>query len=133
MKVLGLEFASSNLNYVAIIGSSDSYRIETSSRISLGGTRDRDALVAFQDAVNTLLNDVAPDVLAIKEKPETGKMRAGAASLKMEGIILANASCPVVFISGQRLNQTADKAPALVSYLQPALKVAVVAMNQQTE
>ena len=91
MKILGIEFASSEMNYVGITWDGNAYAVVTSSRMALGGTRDRDALVAFQDAAKTLLNDFAPDFLALKEKPEAGKMRAGAASLKMEGISAAAA------------------------------------------
>ena len=131
VRILGIEFASSNMNYVGISDDGDIFTVVTSSRMTLGGTRDRDALVAFQDATKTLLNDFAPDFLAIKEKPEAGKMRGGAAALKMEGIVLANAPCPVEFISGRRINQIADEDASLYGYLQPALKAAVAVWNRE--
>lgn len=132
MKILGIEFSSSDMNYVAISREGDAYEIAASNRMVLGDTRDRDSLMAFQNAAKTLLNDVAPDLIAIKEKPETGKMRAGAASLKMEGIVVANAPCPVEFISGRSINKTSDEAPSLFGYLQPAFKAAVAALTTKS-
>lgn len=130
MKVLGVEFSSFHMNYVAIRPNGDSYEVMTSSRMTIGGTRDRNALVAFQDAVKTLLNEVDPELLAIKEKPEAGRMQAGAASLKMEAIVLANAPCVADFVSGRRINQTHYEDPSLYAYLQPALKAAVAALRR---
>lgn len=133
MKVLGVEFSSSQMNYVAIRSNGDAYEVITSNRMTLSGTRDRNALIAFQDAAKTLLNDVGPDLLAIKEKPEAGRMQAGAASLKMEAILLANAPCAVDFVSGARINQTDDEGLTLYAYLQPALKAAVAALKRKVE
>ena len=129
MEILGIEFSSQNMNYVGISDDGEGYAVVTSSRMILGHTHDRDSLVAFQDAVKTLLNDFAPDFIAIKEKPESGKMQAGAASLKMEGIVLANAPCPVEFVSGRKINMIEEEDPALYNYLQPALKSALVVRN----
>jgi len=133
VKVLGVEFSSSQMNYVAIRSNGDAYEVITSNRMTLSGTRDRNALIAFQDAAKTLLNDVGPDLLAIKEKPEAGRMQAGAASLKMEAILLANAPCAVDFVSGARINQTDDEGLTLYAYLQPALKAAVAALKRKVE
>ena len=120
------------MNYVGLSAEDGTYTVVTSSRMTLGGTRDRDALVAFQDAVKTLLNDFGPDYLAIKEKPETGKMRGGAAALKMEGIVIANAPCPVDFVSGRRINQVTEDDDSLYGYLKPAFKAAVVVLRTKT-
>ncbi len=133
MRILGIEFASSNMNYVGISYEGDTITVVTASRMELGGTRDRDALVAFQDAYRTLLNDFAPDFIGIKAKPETGQMRSGAAALKMEGIVLANAPCPVEFISGQKINKIKDEDKSLYVYLQPALKAAIAVFNMKSE
>lgn len=57
-------------------------------------------------------------------------MQAGAASLKMEAILLANAPCAVAFVSGARINQTDAEDLSLYAYLQPALKAAVAAFNR---
>jgi hypothetical protein len=133
MRILGIEFASSNMNYVGISYDGETQIVVTSSRMILGETRDRDALVAFQNATKTLLNDFVPEYIAIKAKPESGQMRSGSAALKMEGIVLANAPCPVEFVSGQKINKIEDEDKSLYGYLQPALKAAIVVRNLKSE
>lgn len=105
--------------------------VSGSNRISLSATRSSDALRAFQSAVQTLLNDMAPDLIAIKEKPEKGAMQAGAAALKMEGIVLANAPCPTKFVSGARINKCDEAASSLHAYYQPAFKAAAAALTDE--
>ena len=133
MRILGVEFASSNMNYVGIEDDGNSQIIITANRVILGSTRDRDALIAFQKATQTLLNDFAPDYIAIKLKPESGKMRGGAAAIKMEGILLANAPCEIEFISGQKINKLKDGGIEIYAYLQTALKAALVVCKLKAE
>ena len=102
--------------------------IKAANRLSLSDTRSRAVLVAFQSVVVTTLNDAAPERIAIKAKPENGRMRAGAAALKMEGIVLANAHCDVQFISGARVNRVETIENGLYAYLQDALKTALAAL-----
>jgi len=131
MRILGIEFASSQMTYVLLedaIG--DQPSIKASNRVSLGDTRSRDALRAFQTAVLTLFNNAAPDLVAIKDKPEKGTLRAGAAALKMEGVVLANAPCATKFISGARINKCAPSSE-LHSYQQAAFKAAAAALEDQ--
>lgn len=111
MRALGIEFASSQMTYVLVERAADGQLSAVgANRLSLGDTRSSEVLRAFQSAVQTLFNDMAPDLVAIKEKPEKGTMQAGAAALKMEGIVLANASCQVKFVSGARINKCANAA-----------------------
>lgn len=125
MKVIGVEFAGSNLNYVVIeLDDNKEVKVLQSNRLILGDTRSRDSLISFQNAVSTLFNIAAPNLIGIKAKPENGAMRAGAAALKMEGIFLANSTCEVDFVSGARINKCAIEDPTLYAYLQPALKTA---------
>ncbi len=124
MRIIGLEFDSKKMNYVVLQRTDDGYEIKDANRIILSETRDRQALVAFQDAIKALYDSVQPDFIGIKSKPETGRLRAGAASMKMEGIVLANASCKVEFVSGKRVNQSDASNNNYFSYLQPALKTA---------
>jgi hypothetical protein len=58
-------------------------------------------------------------------------MRAGAAALKMEGIILANSPCSVDFVSGARINACAVSDESLHAYLQPSLKAAHAAFAKR--
>ena len=128
MKIIGIELDSNKMNYVVINKTDDSYVVSNANRIILSDTRVREALIAFQDAVKALYNSVNPDLIGIKEKPESGKLKAGAASMKMEGIALANAPCKVDFVSGKRVNQSDASNDNLYRYLQKALKTAHAAM-----
>lgn len=129
MKVMGVEFAGSNLNYVVVeLTDKNEVHLLQSNRLVLGDTRSRDSLISFQNAVSTLFNVASPDLIGIKFKPEAGAMMAGAAALKMEGIVLANSPCAVDFVSGARINKCAVEDPALFGYLQPALKAAHAAL-----
>jgi len=128
MKVIGIEFSSNSMNYVVVEQSSTGVEVVSANRFDLVDTRSKDALVAFQDAVMTLFNTATPALIGIKEKPEKGKLMAGAAALKMEGITVANAPCPVDFVSGARINRTEITAESLYGYQQPAFKAAVAAI-----
>jgi len=117
------------MNYVLVAQSLDGHlSVENANRLTVGDTRSSEDLRAFQSAVRTLANDTAPDLVAIKEKPEKGAMMAGAAALKMEGIVLANMTCRVVFISGNRINRCSETAGSLKEYHKPAFKAAAVAL-----
>lgn len=131
MRVLGIEFAASNMNYVLVQKVEEEFVVIQSNRLSLGETRAREALVAFQRAVLTTFNDTVPDRIAIKEKPEKGAMQAGAAAMKMEGIVLANAPCPVEFVSGARINKSTIENDTIHGYLKIALKAAVVVLESK--
>jgi hypothetical protein len=132
MKVMGVEFSASNLNYVVIeLKDKQEWKVIQSNRLVLGETRSRDSLVAFQNAVSTLFNTAVPDLIGIKSKPESGAMMAGAAALKMEGIVLANSPCEIDFVSGARINKCLVEDPALFAYLQPALKTAHAALTKR--
>jgi hypothetical protein len=120
------------MNYVLVERAADGQlSIVGANRLSLGDTRSSEALRAFQSAVQAVFNDMAPDLVAIKEKPERGAMQAGAAALKMEGIVLASAPCPAKFVSGARINKCANTASSLNAYHQPAFKAAASALADQ--
>ena len=129
MKALGIEFDSNKMHYVLIEGSVDDYDILQSNRLKLGETRSRDSLIAFQNAIKTLFNSASSGIVGIKDKPESGRLRAGSASLKMEGITLANTACEVIFISGAKINKCKATDDNIFGYLQPALKAAIIALG----
>jgi hypothetical protein len=133
MRVIGIELDSNRLNYVVVEGTRNDFNVKSANRLSLSETRSRGALVSFQDGLKALFNSESPDVLGIKDKPETGKMRAGAAALKMEALALANAPCEVDFVSGARVNHVAETDDSLYAYLQPALKTALAALERAEE
>jgi hypothetical protein len=129
MKVMGIEFAGSTMFYVLVeLDGKNEVLVLQKNKLVLGETRARDSLVAFQAAVSTLFNSASPDLIGIKAKPEAGAMKAGAAALKMEGIVLANSPCEVDFVSGARINKITSHDEKLFAYLQPALKAARAAI-----
>lgn len=132
MRVMGVEFAGSYLNYVVVeLNDKNEICVLQSNRLVLGDTRSRDSLVSFQNAVSTLFNVASPNLIGIKAKPEAGAMMAGAAALKMEGIVLANSPCEVDFVSGARINKCQIGDSSLFVYLQPALKAAHAALAKR--
>lgn len=114
------------MNYVLITREESGFVVSQANRVKLAGTRDRDALNAFQNAVLTIFNTAAPDRIAIKLKPESGAMSAGAAAMKMEAIVLANAPCPAQFVSGARIKKCTATCGSLHAYHLHAFKAAAV-------
>lgn len=124
MRVLGIEFNAKFLNYVLLDVGEENTKIVTANRLTLADTRSKDALRAFQDAVQSMYNVTKPDQISIKTKPEKGTMSAGAASLKMEGIALANSPCDVEFVSAHKIAKCAIADGLVKKYLEPAYKAA---------
>lgn len=129
MKALGIEFSSNKLIYVLVEMTDGDLSVLSSNKLELTDTRDRDALVAFQTALKTVFNATAPDVIGIKAKPEKGQMSAGAAALKMEGILLACSPCPVRFLSGAKINACEAPEDGMKKYQIPSLKSAILALD----
>ena len=129
MKALGIELSSNKLIYVLVEMSDGGLSVLTSNKLELTDTRDRDALVAFQTALRAVFNETTPDVIGIKAKPESGRMSAGAAAMKMEGISLACSPCPVHFLSGRKINECEASAHGMKKYQIPALKSAILALD----
>lgn len=123
MPKMGIEFKGKDMYYV-IIDDDDPTKVLEGNRITLSHTRSKDAITSFQDAVKSVFNSTAPTVLGIKLKMEAGQKAAGAAALKMEALVLANAPCDVEFVSGHKINQVPEPDENLLKYLHPAFKAA---------
>jgi len=125
LKIIGVEFDANRACYVAVEGEdAEDVAMVSWGTVRLEETRDAPAARSFAGEVARILATVSPTVVAIKAKPENGQMRAGAAALKMEAILLAEAPCEVVFLSPQRLKPIQDR-DGLYAYLQGAWKAAV--------
>jgi hypothetical protein len=129
MKSLGIELSGGQLIYI-LLDVAEHIEVLASNRLELTHTRDREALVAFHTALRAVYNELSPDVIGIKEKPEKGRLSAGASALKMEGIAVACSPCPVHFISGAKINACGANVGALKKYQVPAFKAAVVASEK---
>jgi hypothetical protein len=125
LKILGIELDSNRLCYVLISGTAPTDAVvKVSGKLQIGETREADDIRMFAAQVGSLVADLAPHCIAVKAKPESGQMRAGAAALKMEAILIAKSACDVYFLSPQRLKPIDENAD-LFAYLQGAWKAAI--------
>ncbi|MBY3432851.1 DUF3010 family protein [Rhizobium laguerreae] len=125
MKTLGIELDSNRLCYVLASGTSpEDATVVGSGKLQIGETREADDVRKFAAEIADLVQSLAPDRIAVKAKPENGQMRAGAAALKMEAILVAKTVCDVYFLTPQRLKRIEDNG-ALFAYLQGAWKAAI--------
>ena len=108
------------MNYVLVVDGAPAGQ----GRLELEDGRSAPAMAAFKKEIRTLLDECRADVVHIKAKPESGQMRAGAASLKMEAVLLAEAEIEVVFVSAQAAAKI-EKHPGLYAYQQPAWQAAM--------
>jgi hypothetical protein len=125
LKNLGIELDSNRLCYVLVSGGTpDAASVVASGKLQIGDTREADDVRRFATEVADLVKTLWPDRIAVKAKPENGQMRAGAAALKMEAILLTQTNCAVHFLSPHRLKPIEDNDD-LFAYLQGAWKAAV--------
>ena len=125
MAILGIDLDSKTLRWVEVHSGGASHEAGSSGRIVLTATRDVDAMKRFAAALQDVLAEIGPTKIAIREKPETGRIRAGAASLKMEAIILNLALVPVEFIGVSMINKCVETNPRLKEVDIPAFRAAV--------
>lgn len=122
---MGVEFDARDMRYVVVENAANATSVVASNRLLLSQTRSRTALAAFQNTLKTTLSSHDIDLIAVKSKPEKGSMRAGAAALKMEALLLATAQVEVRFVSGKKVKNTAVIENSLPKYLQTALLTAL--------
>jgi hypothetical protein len=116
---------ANRLNYVLVNGTSPADAdVIASGKLQIGESRVAGDVRCFSDELRQLVTSLAPTVVTIKAKPESGQMRAGPAALKMEALILAQTTCDVYFLSPQRLAVIETKSD-LYAYQQGAWKAAV--------
>lgn len=132
MKVLGIDFDANKASFVLVSGTHEEAGIEHKERLQLGETRSQADMAAFRDSVRRILELCAPDAISIRAKPENGQMRAGAAALKMEAIVLAESTAPLEFVSSVKASKQADR-DGLFAYLQPAYKAAMARLAAPTK
>jgi len=127
-KVLGVDFDAKKASFILVGRINDEVEVGLKERLELSDTRSRSALAEFRDAVRRIIGASAPSRIVIRAKPENGQMRAGAAALKMEAIILAESPVDVIFVSSVKANKQAD-GEGIYAYLQPAYKAAMASFE----
>lgn len=131
-KVLGIDFDAKKASFILVGRNSEEVEVGLKERLELSDTRSRSAMGEFRDAARRIIESSVPDMIAIRAKPENGQMRAGAAALKMEAIILAESPVDVVFISSVKANKQAD-GEGIYAYLQPAYKAAMASFEPEAK
>ncbi|MNU51212.1 hypothetical protein D3C71_402000 [compost metagenome] len=132
MKVLGIDFDANKASFVLVSGTHEEAEVTHKERLQLGETRSQADMAAFRDGVRRILELCAPDAISVRAKPENGQMRAGAAALKMEAIVLAESAAPLEFVSSVKASKQADR-DGLFAYLQPAYKAAMARLAAPTK
>lgn len=127
MAVLGIDLDSKTLRWVEVHRVGESHEAGASGRIILAATRDVEEMKRFAKTLKDVMDEVAPKKIAVREKPEAGRIRAGAASLKMEAIILSLAQVPVEFVGTAAINKCHEAHARLKEAEIPAFKAAVCA------
>ena len=130
MKVLGIDFDARKALFVLVTMEDDQPVVVDRATLTLGETRVAPDLKKFQSEMLDVLRHLAADRIAIKGKPENGQMRAGAAALKMEGLIMAAADVPVEFVSGVAADKV-EKIDGIFAYQQSAYRAAVVGFKDK--
>lgn len=128
MKVLGVEFAGKEMRYILTSQENGevNWKDNIYERISLAETRSHEHLCAFNTAIGTLLTELKPDLIGVKQFQENGSMSAGGAAIKMEAIFLLNAACEIKFVSSHKIKKLALENPPK-KYISNALKAAILA------
>ncbi len=132
MKVLGIDFDANKAAFVLVSGIHEEAEVAHKERLQLGETRSQTDMATFQAGVRRIMELCAPDAISVRAKPENGQMRAGAAALKMEAIVLAESTAPLEFVSSVKASKQADR-DGLFAYLQPAYKAAMAHLATPTK
>lgn len=132
MKVVGVDFDASKALFVVVEGDAagDCAVVET-RRMQLDDTRSASAMKAVRDEIRDFLSAQAADAISIRAKPENGQMRAGAAALKMEALVMAESGgADLSFVSSVKAGKLPD-APGLFAYFQTAYKAAAARLAEK--
>lgn len=127
MRIMGVDLQAGEMIYAVVVRGDGETEVRPGGRIALENTRSAGDLHAFQTTLTTVLNDVRPDHIAVKWKPEAGKFGAGPAALKVEALLLANSPCPVSFVTSRRAKKVPPVENALPKYAQGAIHAAAAA------
>jgi hypothetical protein len=128
LPVIGIDIAASELRYVILEVADGVPTCVASNKLTLAGTRDVGGIKAFQAALAAVLNEANATILAIKNTPERGQRRVGAAVLKMEALLLAQSQCAVRFITIQKLSAQALHDFGIPGYYNDAVRAALVVL-----
>lgn len=125
MRYLGVEFQSDQTVWVSIFVDGGEVSNFETGFIKIGGTKSADDMKQYAADLKQLFADYPATKIAIKDKPETGRMRAGAAAMKMEGVFLLTAPYEVKFLSPKAVAKAMETASGVKEKYKDAYRAAV--------
>ncbi len=87
--VAGIDLDKNEARIVVLAGQALNFDIVTTevARLGLADPKNQDEVRAFQDAIQTFLDEHAIDTVAIRERLSKGRMKGGTITFKLEGLI----------------------------------------------
>lgn len=128
---MGIELESASLRWIEVHGTAAAQVAGASGRVKFGGTRDAVALKDFTDKLQEVFAEIEPSSIAIREKPQIGRMRAGSATFYMEAVLLLCCECPVKFVSNNEISKLIVDAAGVKEVDILAYKAAVLALRSE--
>ena len=125
MRYLGVEFQADQTVWVSIIVDSGEVSSFETGFLKINGTKSAQDMKQYQEDLKQLFVDYPATKIAIKDKPEAGRMRAGAAAMKMEGIFLLTAPSEVKFLSAKAIAKAMETATGVKEKYKDAYRAAV--------
>lgn len=125
MWYLGIDFQSDQTFWASIFVESGEVSKLATGSIKIGGTKSAKDMKQYEADLKQLFAHYPATKIAIKDKLETGRMRAGAAAMKMEGIFLLTAPCEVKFLSPRAVAKAMDMALGVAVKCKDAYRAAV--------
>lgn len=89
MKVCGIELKGNNAIFTCLEGDAESHELigENTKKIGIVDSKIQADIRRFSSEINSFLEEMKFDRIAIKARAEKGRFAGGATSFKMEGII----------------------------------------------
>lgn len=131
MKIIGVDFDATKALFVVVEGAAEGApTVLDTKKLQLADTRSAEALKSVRAEIADFLEKHSADAISIRSKPENGQMRAGAAALKMEALVLAESGrSEASFVSSVKTSKMSD-APGLYAYFQTAFKAAAARLSE---
>lgn len=136
MRVCGFDLSGSEAIVAVLDGEPTEFRVTNTAvrKIPLRDEKDSEAVKDFYRLIAAFLREASSDLLAIRQRPGSGKFAAGGVTFKMEALIQHAADQQVVFVSPQKIAKWFKAQPIalpaeLTKYQEDAFRTAIVALQ----
>lgn len=105
MRICGVELKGNNAILAVLETTSNGFEVIDAEprRITLNDTFAAGELISTKMLIEAFLRDHSVDAVVIKKRAERGLYAGSAVSFKLEGVFQIASSCPVEFVSAQRI------------------------------